>query len=204
MKKLLFALPLFAAVPLLAQSTVPAPPGAPDPARVTAGSYTVEGRHSQVVFSYKHFGLTENFGVLSSGTGSLTLDPKAPQNARLSVEMPINSIRTSIAALDTELQTSKFFDAAQFPTAKFESTSVQVNGQSADVVGNLTIKGITKPVTLKARFVAAGVNPFNKKETVAFEGSTTVKRSDFGLSFLVPLVGDDVTLKISVAFEKAV
>ena len=205
MRKIILAIGLATtaaiAIPVLAQMPSEAP-GKPDATRVTAGNYTVEGTHTQVVFKYKHFGLTDNMGLISGGTGTLVLDPKAPGNAKLSVEMPINTMHTTIAKLDEEFQSAKFFDAAKFPTAKFESTSVTVNGEEATVAGNLTIKGVTKPVTLKAEFEAAGVNPFNKKETVAFEGSTTIKRSDFGLGAAVPLVGDEVELEIVVAFEK--
>ena len=188
-------------LPVIAQMPS-APPGKPDASIVTAGTYALEGSHSQVIFSYSHFGLTDNVGLLSGGTGTLTLDPKAPQNAALSVEVPINTIRTTIAKLDEEFQGDKFFDAAKFPTAKFVSTSVKVDGEDAEILGNLTIKGVTKPVRLTAEFEAAGVNPFNKKLTVAFEGKTTINRSDFGLGAAVPLVSDQVELKIVAAFEK--
>lgn len=203
MKKLLFALPLLAAVPLLAQMPKE-PPGKPDASLVTGGSYTLEGSHTQVLFSYAHLGLTNNMGLLSGGTGTLKLDPKAPNAASISVEVPISTIHTTIAKLDEEFQSPKFFDVAKFPTAKFVSTSVKVTGTSAEITGNLTIKGITKPVTLKASFAAAGTVNFGvKKEAVSFDATGIIKRSDFGLGAAVPIVGDDVTLKIVAAFEKS-
>jgi polyisoprenoid-binding protein YceI len=202
MRKLLFALPLLAAVPLFAQ--MPTPPGKPNAALVKAGTYSVEGSHTQVLFAYDHMGLTNNMGLISGGTGTLTLDPKKPAAASVTVEMPINTMRTTIAKLDEEFQGPKFFDAAKFPTAKFVSTMVMPKGATAaDIMGNLTIHGVTKPVTLKASFAAAGVTAFGPKaDNVTFNAATTIKRSDFGLGMAVPLVGDAVELKIVAAFTK--
>jgi polyisoprenoid-binding protein YceI len=178
------------------------PPGKMDPAGVTGGTYKAEGGHSQVLFTYPHFGITWNMGLLSGVTGTLTLDPKAPNNAKVSVEVPINTIHTTIAKLDEEFVSKMFFDAATYPTAKFESTSVKVTGTKATIMGNMTIHGITKPATIEASFVAVGANPYSKKETVSFKGTTTLKRTDFGLGMAVPMVGDEVKLDIMVAFEK--
>ncbi|MBS1240420.1 MAG: hypothetical protein H6R45_1126 [Proteobacteria bacterium] len=180
----------------------PQPPGKPDPSLVTAGNYTIDGGHSQVLFTYEHFGLTSNMGLASGATGTLTLDPKAPNDAKLSVDVPISSIHTTIAALDAEFQAKGWFDAATYPTAHFESTSVAATGNSARIAGNLTIKGITKPAVIDATFAAAGKNPFSQKETVSFKGTATINRSEFGLGNAVPLVSDAVKLTITVAFEK--
>jgi polyisoprenoid-binding protein YceI len=202
MKKLLLALPLLAAVPLFAQ--MPPPPGKPNAALVKAGTYSVEGSHTQVLFAYDHMGFTNNMGLISGGTGTLTLDPKKPAAASVTVEMPISTMRTTIAKLDEEFQGPKFFDAAKFPTAKFVSTMVMPKGATAaDIMGNLTIHGVTKPVTLKASFAAAGPTAFGpKKDVVSFNATADIKRSDFGLGGAVPLVGDAVSLKIVAAFEK--
>lgn len=177
-------------------------PGAKDATRITAGTYAAEGGHSQVLFAYDHFGFTQNMGLLSGATGTLTLDPKAPEKAAVSVDVPISTIRTTIPKLDEEFLTAGWFDAAKFPTARFVSTSVKVNGTTANISGNLTIKGITKPVVLEAEFTAAGTNPMNKKNTVAFNATTTIKRSEFGLGNYVPMVSDAVELKIVASFEK--
>jgi polyisoprenoid-binding protein YceI len=204
MKKLLLALPLLVAVPLLAQ--MPPPPGKPDPAGAKAGTYALEGSHTQVLFAYDHMGLTNNMGLISGGTGTLTLDPKKPAASSVTVEMPVSTIHTTIAKLDEEFQGPKFFDAAKFPNAKFVSTMVMPKGATAaDIMGNLTIHGVTKPVTLKASFAAAGVSAFGPKaDNVTFNATTTIKRSDFGLGAAVPLVGDAVKLTIVAAFTKPV
>lgn len=210
MRKFTIALAATAGAALLSVGAVyaqggppPQPPGKPDASLVTAGNYTIDGGHSQVLFTYEHFGLTSNMGLASGASGSLSLDPAAPGNAKLSVDVPIASIHTTIDALDKEFQDKGWFDAATYPTAHFESTKVTANGTSATIDGNLTIKGITKPATINATFAAAGTNPFSKKETVAFKGTASIKRSDFGLGNAVPLVADKVDLLITVGFEKS-
>lgn len=193
---------LLASAGLVAQNAAPALPGAADPARVTGGTYAVDPGHTQVLFAYDHLGFTQNLGVIAMPSGSLMLDPKAPQNAKVSITFPIANIRTAVPAMDEHMMKADLFDAAKFPSATFESTSIKVDGTTADITGNLTIKGVTKPVTLDADFVAAGTHPMNKKETVGFAATTTIKRSDFGLGYGVPMVGDAVELKIVAAFEK--
>jgi polyisoprenoid-binding protein YceI len=173
-----------------------------DASKVTAGTYALDPNHTQVLYTYKHLGLTDNMGLLSGATGTLTFEPKAPSNAKLSVDVPVNTIHTTIAKLDEELVSAMFFDAAKFPTAHFESTSVSAKGDSATIQGNLTIHGVTKPATFHATFAAAGANPMSKKESIGFHATASVKRSDFGLGLAVPMVADQVDLTITAAFEK--
>jgi len=183
-----------------------AQPAAPafsnDPAKVAAGTYSADPGHSQVLFTYKHMGLTLNMGLLSGATGTLTVDPKAPGSAKLSVDVPINTLKSTIAKLDEEFQSSMFFDAAKFPTAHFESTSVKVSGKTAKITGDLTIHGITKPATIDATLLATGDNPRSKKPTLAFQGVANIKRSDFGLGLAVPMVADEVKLDITAQFDQ--
>ncbi|MDX3899454.1 MAG: YceI family protein [Sphingobium sp.] len=179
------------------------PPGTKDVAKVTSGTYTIDGGHTQIVFAYDHMGFTNNMGVIAMPTGTLTLDPKAPAAAKLSVEIPIANLRTGVPALDAHLMKPDFFDSAKFPTATFVSTGVKPEGATgAEISGNLTIKGVTKPVTLDAQFYGAGANPMNKKENVGFIATGTIKRSDFGMGMAVPVVGDAIELKIIAGFVK--
>jgi polyisoprenoid-binding protein YceI len=196
------AIALLGSASLVAQE-MSAQPGKNDTKLISGGTYSIDPSHTQVLFSYNHMGFTPNMGLIAKpGSGALVLDPKKPGEAKVSVEFPVTNVRTGIAALDEHLMKPEFFDATKFPAAKFESTSVKVNGTSADITGNLTIKGITKPITLTATFVGAGFNSFMKKETVGFSAVGDVKRSDFGLGYGVPMVGDAVQLKIVAAFEK--
>jgi polyisoprenoid-binding protein YceI len=173
----------------------------PDPASVKAGTYKVEPYHTQAGFSVSHFGFTNFSGVFSGASGSLVLDPAKPTAARLEVVIPIQSVQTTVAQLDGMLKGDQWFDAAKFPTATFTSTKVVLSGKdSAVIAGNLTLHGVTKAITLRAHFVGAGVNPLDKSFTTGFEATGTIKRSDFGVSTYLPLVGDDVRLTIAGAF----
>ena len=187
---------------LHAQQGGPPALGTRDASKVTAGTYKADPNHTQILYTYGHLGLTNNMGLLSGANGTLTLDPKAPNNAKLSIDVPVSTIRTSIAALDGELVGPMFFDAAKFPNAHFESTSVTAKGEDATINGNLTIHGVTKPATIKAKFEATGANPMSKKDTIAFSGTATINRSEFGVGMGVPMVADKVDLKITAAFEK--
>lgn len=197
-----------AAVALLGSAAVIAQtmskPGSPDPAQVTGGTYAVEPTHTQILFAYDHMGFSNNMGIIAQPTGTLTLDPKKPDAAKVSIDVPIANLKTGIDKLDEHLMKADFFDVAKFPTAKFESTSVKVDGTTADISGNLTIKGITKPVTLDAKFYGAGKAPaqMGGKENIGFAATTMVKRSDFGMGMAVPMVGDEIELKITAAFMK--
>lgn len=180
----------------------PAASSTPDPAKVTGGTYTVDPNHTQVLFGFNHMGFTHNMGIFARPTGSLVLDPKSPAQAKVEVTFPVDSIATGVPKFNNHLMSPDFFDAAKFPTATFKSKSIAVDGTSADIVGDLTIKGVTKEVTLDASLVGVGPNPVSKKETVGFSATTAIRRSDFGLGAYVPVVGDVVELKIAAAFEK--
>jgi polyisoprenoid-binding protein YceI len=208
-KSPLLILPLLVAVPLFAQNLPQTIPGTLDLSRVSAGNYAVESTHAQIQWTVNHFGFNDYFGIFGSPTGTLTLDPAKPNEAKVSIDIPISELATSRAKLTEHMlrpgkdgKAPDFFDVANHPMAKFVSTSVVAKGKEAKINGTLTFNGVTKPVTLDAKFTGAGDNPFNKKPTIGFEASTTIKRSDWGMTYGLPLVTDAVRLKISVAFEK--
>lgn len=201
-KAFLLALPLIATAPLLAQGGAPEMPGKADPARVSAGTYLVDNHHAQIKWTVSHFGFNDYFGIFGQPTGSLTIDPAKPNDAKVSVTIPVTELATSRADLTKHMMTPDFLDAAKFPTATFESTKVETTGNKAKITGNLTLLGVTKPVVLDAEFTSAGKNPMNQKATIGFHGSTVLKRSDWGMTKYVPLIGDSVKIDISIAFEK--
>ncbi len=191
-----------AAVVLIAPAAL-AQPANPDPAAVKSGTYEIEPTHTQVMFSVSHMGFTTWYGDFTHVSGQLKLDPTDPKGSRLNVTLPIDSITTTSAKLDSELKSADWFDAAKFPDATFRSTSVNVTGPSdADVAGQLTLHGVTRPEVLHVHFNGAGSNPLSHNYTSGFEVSGTIRRSDFGVSKYVPLVGDEVRLIISAAFER--
>ncbi len=153
--------------------------------------------------------LSYYFGVFGDATGTLTLDPKKPNASKVDITILVSKVTTASAALTAHLLRAgkdggkpDFFGPT--PTdARFVSTKVEAKGTTAKITGDLTLNGVTKPVILNAKFSGAGGNPYNKKATVGFHATTTIKRSDFGIAYGLPLVSDNVALDISVAFEKA-
>jgi polyisoprenoid-binding protein YceI len=176
----------------------------PAPAAVQACDYKVETSHTRVQFTVSHMGFSDWYGDFTGATGTLNLDPKAIAKAKLDVTIPVASVSTTNATLDGELKSNAWFDAEKFPSITFTSTKVTQTGpRTALVAGNLTFHGVTKPVVLKASFLASGVNPLSKGYTIGFNATTAFKRSDFGVKTYVPLISDEVSLRISAAFEKA-
>lgn len=200
MKKLLAAAGL--AVTMIATPVLAQTPGAPDVSRISAATYKVDGHHTQVVWSVDHMGFSILYGMFGEMIGSLTLDPANPATAKVSIDIPMTGMTTTSPAFTKHLQSKDFFEVEKFPAGKFVSTAVVVDGQNAKITGDLTLKGVTKPVTLDAKLTGAGTNPMSKAATVGFSATTTIKRSDFGLGYAAPAVGDEVKLKITAAFEK--
>lgn len=183
-------------------------PGAMDPARVTAGTYATDPNHSLIGWEVNHFGFNDYYGLFGDVAGTLTIDPANPNAAKVDVTIPVANVTTASKALtDHLLRAGKdgakpdFFGPAPAP-ARFVSTAVKAEGTTATITGDLTLNGVTRPVTFEAEFTGAGTNPFSKKATIGFEAETTIKRSDFGVSAYIPFVSDEVELDISVAFEK--
>lgn len=197
---LLAALLVTTAAPAFAQMP---PPPTRDLTKVEGGSFVVEPYHTRVLFSVAHLGFTTYYGDFSGVSGTLDFKPKEPVTSALSVSIPVNSVSTTNAKLDGELKEKDWLDATAFPTATFKSTKVVVTGHDVGkVTGELTLHGVTKTETFTVKFNGAGLNPLDKKYTAGFEVSGKIRRSDFGVTKYVPLVGDEVDLIISAAFEK--
>lgn len=197
-----------AAAPALFAQGAAQVPGAKDPARVTAGTYAADPNHSLIGWEVSHFGFSDYFGIFGDVAGTLSIDPANPDAAKVDVTIPVANVTTASKGLtDHLLRPGKdggkpdFFGPAPAP-ARFVSTSVKAEGTTAMITGDLTLNGVTRPVTFEAEFTGAGTNPFNKKQTVGFEAETSIKRSDFGIDAYIPFVSDEVELEISVAFEK--
>lgn len=194
--------------PSLFAQGAPEVPGAQDASRVTAGTYATDPGHSLIAFEVNHFGFNDYYGIFGDVAGTLELDPANLNAAKVDVTIPVASVTTASKGLTEHLLRAgkeggkpDFFGPS--PTAaRFVSTSVKADGMMAEITGDLTLNGVTKEVTFEAEFTGAGINPFNKKETVGFEAETEIKRSDFGVNYGIPFVSDEVELDISVAFEK--
>lgn len=204
-------LTLVAVAPIGAQPLTK--PGAKDAARVTAGTYKVDPNHTMVGWSVDHMGITPYFGIFGDVSGTLTLDPKNIPASKVDVTIPVSKVTTASAGLTEHLfkAPAKAGDKPDFfgpkpADARFVSTSVVAGSEvgEATITGNLTLNGVTKPVTLEVEFYGAGKMPaqMGGGEQVGFEGGTTIRRSDFGLAGFIPLVSDEVELHIVAAFAK--
>ena len=200
-----------AAAPLLAQGA-PSAPGKKDASLITGGTYQADPNHTLVQWELNHLGFSPYYGLFGDVTGTLQLDPKAPQNAKVSVTIPVSKVTTASAGLTSHLLRAPkesggkpdYFGASP-ADATFVSTSVKPKGTGkADLTGNLTLNGVTRPVTLDVTFYGAGKMPaqMGGTENVGFEAMGMIKRSEFGMGAMVPMLGDDVKLKIAAAFTK--
>jgi polyisoprenoid-binding protein YceI len=162
-----------------------------------ADTYTFDPNHTTVIWSAEHLGFSHPHGLFSNVEGTLTLDEAAPANSKVDVTIKTAGIATGIAKFDDHLKSKDFFDVEKHPTATFKSTKVEKTGDAtAKVTGDLTLLGVTKPVTLDVTLNKKGEHPMSKKPTVGLSAKGTIKRSEFGLSFGVPNVGDDVPIVI--------
>ncbi|MCB1782512.1 MAG: polyisoprenoid-binding protein [Alphaproteobacteria bacterium] len=166
------------------------------PAHAEAQTYTLDPTHTAITFHIDHFGFSKPSGKFMDVSGQVVLDEENPAASSVSVTIPVADVNTGVAKLDEHLKTADFFDVAQFPTAEFKSTSVELTGEStAKVHGDLTLHGVTKPVTLDVTLNKLAENMF-KKQTAGFTASTTIKRSDFGITTYLPNLGDEIALNI--------
>lgn len=166
-------------------------------------TYTLDSTHSYVEYHYNHVGFSNPSGKwLANGT--LQLDDKKFANSSANITIQVESVVTGLPVLDEHLKGVDFFDVAKYPTATFVSTKIaKINGKKFDLVGNLTLHGVTKPVTLHVVTNDHKVSPITKLDTVGYSATTTIKRSDFGLAAYVPAVSDEVRLDIELEAAKA-
>ena len=199
------------AVSLLASTAALAAPGVTStkPADLPAGHYVLDKTHASVVGKIKHMGFSNYQFRFTKVDASFDYDPKAPQAAKISVTIDPASIDTATGAdefglkFNKELAGDGWLEANKFPTATFVSTKVEPGaGQTGKVYGDLTLHGVTKPVVLDVTFNGVGSSFVPGSVKTGFSAVTQIKRSEFGVSKYVPLVGDDVTLSIEVEFDK--
>lgn len=181
-------------------------PAAPsqDPTQVRPGAYVLDPEHGKITWSVSHLGYSTYYGQFTGLTGNLDLDPKSPEKSRLSVSVPMDGVVTGNARLEQHLATPDFFDTHTFPAATFSATRVEsTSPTTARITGDLSLRGTTRPVAIDATFNQAGTNPVDKRYSVGFDGRAIVKRSEFGIAAFLPVLGDEVTLRIEGEFKAA-
>jgi len=161
--------------------------------------YALDNGHTQILFSWNHFGFSNPTANFNSIVGTLKWDEKNPVKSSVSVTIPLDGLDTHVAKLDEHLKSPDFFDAAKYPTITFNSTKI-AKGSRKDaykVTGDLTVHGVTKPVVLDVVVNKVGINPIHKTQDVGINATGTLKRSDFGVSAYVPNVSDEIKLNIT-------
>ena len=212
MKKSLIALAMTASATLAAGTIAaqqPQIPGQVDASRVTAGEYKLDPSHTLVSWQVSHFGFNDYFGLFGDIEGTMMLDPADIGATSFDITVPITSVAVPSEGLrDHLLRPGKegaspdFFGSEPAP-ARFVSTSVRrTSDRTAVASGQLTMNGNTGPVTMLVEFSGAGENPMSKAQTVGFHARATIDRTQWGIDYAAPMVGSDVDLEISAAFEK--
>lgn len=179
-----------------------APVEAPfDVSMTVPGLYKSDTGHAYITFSYDHQGYSRPWLRWRSWTGDLNWNPSAPEQSSITAVIDVASIDSGVDEFDEHLKSADFFEAEKYPQITFNSTAVTIDGPAtAKVAGDLTVKGVTKPVTLDVKINRAADDDFAKGYKLGFSGKTAVKRSDFGVDKYTPYVGDDVEIVIEAEF----
>ena len=171
----------------------------------TTGAYTIDPTHSRIGFVARHAMVTKVRGSFNEFEGTGHFDAEDPSKSKAQLTIKAASIDTRNADRDAHLRSNEFFDMAQYPEITFDSTAVEaVDAETFRVIGDLTIKGVTKPVTVDFEYTGTAVDPYGNQR-IGFEGSTTVNRKDYGVSWNAALetggvlVGEKVTLEFEVS-----
>jgi len=172
------------------------------PALAAPETFVVDSTHTFPSFSYNHLGYSIQMSRFDKATGTVTLD-KAAKTAAVDIVIDTKSVNTGSATFNEHIQGEDFLDTAKHPTATFKSTKVVFEGDKpASIEGNLTLKGLTKPVTLTVTSFHAMPHPMLKKDAIGANATTKVKRTDFNMGKNVPYVGDEVTIDIALEAVK--
>lgn len=170
---------------------------APASAAEAAASYSVDPIHSMVIFKVKHMGAGNFYGRFNQVSGTFTIDDTDPSKNRIEFEVKTDNIDTANKQRDDHLKGPDFFNVVQFPTITFKGKEIKKAGeQSHEVAGDLTFRGVTKP--LKAKVEKVGTGKGRRGETITgFEATFTLKRSDFGMNYMVGPLGDEIHVIVS-------
>lgn len=167
-------------------------------------TYKLDPGHTMVLFSWNHFGFSNPTANLGQVDGTLVYDEAAPTKSTVEATLPLAGLDTFVPKLDEHLKSKDFLDAATYPTVTFKSTKVTSAGKDKlKVTGDLTVHGVTKPVTLDVTVNKVGPHPMMKVQTAGFDATATIKRSDFGVGAYVPNVSDEIKIRITTEAHDA-
>ena len=164
-----------------------------------AESFTIDPVHSSVLFRVKHFDIGYIYGRFNQFSGTFAFDDKNPADCKLEMEIKIDSIDSANSDRDKHLKGPDFFSAKEFPTMSFKATSMKASdAKNFEVTGDLTIHGVTKQVTVKLERIGTTKDPRSGKPRTGWETTFTIKRSDFGMKYGVPAIGDEVRVIVAI------
>jgi polyisoprenoid-binding protein YceI len=162
-----------------------------------ADTFKIDPVHSSIIFSIKHFGVADFYGRFNDLSGKVVFDKADPSKSSVEVTVPVESLDTKNEKRDQHLKSPDFFNAKQFPVMVFKSKKVEASGDTYNVTGDLTLHGVTKPLTLE---IKKGTEAKGMEDEIRGGGEThfTVKRSDFGMNFMQGPLGDEVKVVLSL------
>lgn len=165
--------------------------------------YTIDPSHTSIVFKVSHMGFSNVYGTFSGAEGKISVDEKAPEKSSFEISVKADSISTNEKKRDDHLKGPDFFNVKQFPTISLKSKSVKKTGDKYEVTGDLTLHGVTKPVTFTFNRMKTGKDPWGNQRTGG-EAVLKIKRTDFGMNFMAKPgeVGDDIELVVNVEGTK--
>lgn len=168
------------------------------PAYAAMESFTVDPRHTYPSFEVNHMGLSTQRGRFNAANGKITLDRQAKKGT-IDIEIDARTLSTGLDELEKHLKNEDFFNVEKHPKIVFKSSAVEFDGENPKSVnGDLTLLGVTKPVTLSISSFNCRVHPINKKYVCGADASASIKRSEFGMTYAIPGVSDEVKLFIQV------
>ena len=176
----------------------------------SAETFVFDKDHTNISFSWDHFGLSRQSGRVMAYDGTLEFDPATPEESKLEVTMKAASLWTGVEALDRALRSADYFDAANHPAMTFKSTAVRKTGdKTGEVTGDLTIAGVSRPVTLKVTLNFTGEHPMSKlhpafkdKLVAGFTAEAKILRSEWGVKRGIPLASDEIEIQINTELSK--
>jgi len=161
-------------------------------------TYKLDPGHTMVLFSWNHFGFSNPTADLGLGEGTVVFDEQNPAQSSVQVTLPLAQLDTHVPDLDEHLKKADFFDAASYPVVTFKSTRVEpLGGGKFKVTGDLSVHGVTHPVVLDATLNKVGVHPMTQVQSIGFDATASIKRSDFGVGAYVPNVSDEIAIRIT-------
>jgi polyisoprenoid-binding protein YceI len=165
----------------------------------SATTYQIDPVHTSVLFKVKHLGVANVYGRFNEIAGSIEYDAAAPEKGRVELTIQAASVDTHAPARDEHLRSADFFNAAQFPTLAFRSTAVEKTGEDTfRVFGDLTMLGVTRPVTLEVTKTGEGTHPRRQKAMIGFEARGAIRRSEWGMEFMNGPLSDQVELIVAI------